>query len=328
MEYELKVRILARREVRQLLEVKDVINTVEDTFLELGKGKVFHPVKEPMWLNEAKTNMLLAMPAFIQDKKLAGVKWVSMFKDQKPGFPTCAGTLLVLSSSENGQPYAILEATDITTMRTAGGHGAVAAKYLAKKDSKTLAVIGCGEEAKAGIDALLTLFSLKEIKVFDINNIAMQRLKDYLGKRADVVFAQTSEEAVKNADIVLIVTTSRKPVVMFEWLAKGCTVLGLYSFYDLDPSCSKKADKWVLGSKKTDNHQIVFDPLLKKFNLSMDDVYADLGEIVCGAEKGRENNDEIIVYTCLGMGALDTAVGETIYRRAIEKRVGTVIDLS
>jgi len=328
MAYELKVRMLARREVRQLLNVKDVLKTVEETFKVMGEGKVFHPVKEPMWLNEAKTNMLLAMPAFIQDKKLAGVKWVSMFKEQEPGFPTCAGTLLVLSSSENGQPYAILEATDITAMRTAGGHGAVAAKYLAKKYSKTLSIIGCGEEAKAGVDALLSLFSLNKIEIFDINKTAMQTLKDYIDKKSNVVFAQTPEEAVKNSDIVLIVTTSRKPVVMFEWLPKGCTVLGLYSFYDLDPSCSKKADKWVLGSKNTDNHQIVFDPLLKEHNLSMDDVYADLGEIVCGKAKGRENDDEIIVFSCLGMGALDTAVGETLYKRAVEQNVGTVIDLS
>lgn len=327
-EYEIKVRMLARREVRQLLHVQDVLETVEETFRAMGEGKVFHPVKEPMWLNEAKTNMLIAMPAFLQDKKIAGVKWVNMFKEQMPGYPTCGGTLLTLNSAENGHPYAILEATDITTMRTAGGHGAIAAKYLAKKDSSTLAIIGCGEEAKAGIDSLLTLFPLRDIRVFDLSAAVMQAFREHVGGKARVVFAANAQDAVKEADIVLMVTTSRKPVVMFEWLPKGCVVLGLYSFYDLDPGCAKKAGKWVLGSRHTDNHQIVFDPLLKEHNLSMSDVYADLGEIVCGKAKGRENNDEIIVYTCLGMGALDTAVGEAVYRRAVGQNVGSIVDLT
>ena len=326
--HELKIRVLARREVKQLVNVKDVLEVVEETFQALGEGKIFHPVKEPMWLNEKRTNMILAMPALVQSKKLAGVKWVSMLKDQMPGYPTCGGTLLTLSNTDNGQPYAILEATDITTMRTAGGHGAIAAKYLAKKDSKNLTIIGCGEEAKAGIDGLLSLFALEEIQVFDLNPLAMQAFKDYVGDRAKVIFANDAKSAVENADILLMVTTARKPVVMFEWIPRGCTVLGLYSFYDLDPTCSKKADKWVLGSKYTDNHQIVFDPLLEEHKLSMDDVYADLAEIVTGKAAARESDDEIIVFTCLGMGALDTAVGEVIYRRAVEQDVGTVIDFT
>ena len=328
MDYSLNVRILSGKEVAGLLDIQDVMDVVEETFCALGRGAVFHPVKEPMWLNDNKTNMLIAMPAFLSERKLAGVKWVNMFKEQQPGFPTVGGTILVLNSSENGQPYAIMEATPITTMRTAGGHGAIAAKYLAKKNSKRLSIIGCGNEARSGVDALLRLFSLNEILVYDLSTSAMQNFGDYVGDRCVVKKCSSAKEAVSECDIVFTVTTSRKPVVMFDWLKKGCTVLGMYSLYDLDPACAKRADKWVLGSKFTDNHQIVFDPLLKDHELSMDNVYADLCEIVTGKLPARESDEEIIVFTCLGMGALDTAVGEIVYKRAVEKGIGTVLNLA
>jgi ornithine cyclodeaminase/alanine dehydrogenase-like protein (mu-crystallin family) len=320
--------MISGRDVKKLLTVEDVLKAVEETFIGLKNNNVYHPIKDPMWLNDSKTNMLLAMPAFLKDKKLAGVKWVNMFKEQQPGYPTVGGTLLTLNHSENGSPYAIMEATTITTMRTAGGHGAIAAKYLAKKDSRILAIIGCGEEAKAGADALLRLFALEAVQVFDIRREAMEEFKGYVSQRIQTIICKSAQEAVLNADIVMTVTTSRKPVVMFEWLPRGCTVLGLYSLYDFDPTGAKKSDKWVLGSKQTDKHQIIFDPLLKEHRLSMEDVYADLGEIITGCLPARENDQEIILYSCLGMGALDAAVGQIVYERAVEQNIGTVIDLT
>lgn len=328
MEYAVKLRILSGKEVRSLMTVGDVLDAVEDVFFGLGDGSVRHPVKEPLWLNEEKTNMLLAMPAFIAKQNLVGVKWVNMFKDQMPGYPTCGGTILILNDSATGQPYAMMEATAITTMRTAGGHGAIAAKYLAKKESKIAAIIGCGHEGKAGADALLHLFPLDEIRVFDLSADAMAAFSEHVDSRATVTCCTSAQEAVSTADIVMTVTTSRRPVVMFEWLPKGCTVIGLYSLYDLDPSASKKADKWILGSSLSDNHQIVFDPILAEHALSMDDVYGDMGEIVTQQKPGRENDDEIIVYSCLGMGAFDTAVGQIVYRRAVERNIGVELDLT
>jgi ornithine cyclodeaminase/alanine dehydrogenase-like protein (mu-crystallin family) len=319
---------LSGSEVRGLLNVRDVLRAVENTFRDIGKGAVFHPAKEPIWLNDNRTNMIMAMPAYLKGQGLASVKWVSMFKEQLPGYPTCGGTILILNSAENGQPYAILEATLITAMRTAGGHGAIAAKYLAKRDSSVLAVIGCGEEGRAGVDALLELFPLEQVYACDISDEAVNAFERHVGNRATVVRRTNAEKAVRGSDIVLMATTSRKPLVLFDWLPKGCTVLGLYSFYDLEPICSKRADKWVLGSKFTDGKQIVGDPLLEEHGLSMDNVYADLGEIVTGQVPGRENESEIIVYSCLGMGALDAAVGETVYRGAVEKGIGTILDLA
>ncbi|SHJ79797.1 ornithine cyclodeaminase family protein [Hespellia stercorisuis] len=328
MKYPIQVRMISKTEVEELITPQDVLEAVNETFIALGKKEIFHPVKEGIWSGKENANLLIAMPAHLKNKKIVGMKWVNMYTFQQQGIPSSYGNILILSKEENGQPYAIVEATAITTMRTAGGHGVVAAQYLAKKSSQVLSVIGCGEEAKAGIKSFLYAFpDLKELRVFDINPKAMAAVKETYGDRILVTTCESAQEAVSPADIVLLVTTARKPVVMFEWLKKGCFVSGLYSFNDLDPECSRKADKWYLGSKDTDYHQIVKAPQLAQYNLSMDDVTGDLGEVATGNCAGRENDDEIIVYTHMGMGALDVAVGDIVYRRAVEKNMGQLINL-
>lgn len=325
----INVRVISKSEVEKLVTPKEVIEVVDETFLELGNGQIFHPIKEPMWMGKENANMLLAMPAHLRNKKIVGMKWVNLFTFQQEGLPSSYGNILLLSHEENGQPYAIIEATPITTMRTAGGHGVVAAKYLAKRNSKILSVVGCGAEGLAGIRGFLEAFpELEELRVCDRNPVALENVKTEFGDRIRITAFADAKEAVEPADIVLLVTTARKPVVMFEWLKKGAFVSGLYSFNDLDPECSRKADKWYLGSKDTDYHQIIRAPQLAAYNLSMDNVTGDLGEVAAGKCAGRENDDEIIIYTHMGMGALDVAVGDLIYRRAEEQNIGRMIDLS
>ena len=329
MSYPINVRMISKDEVEKLVSPADVLEAVDATFKALGRGEIFHPVKEPMWMGKENANMLIAMPAHLKDKKIVGMKWVNMFTYQQEGIPSSYGNLLILSHEENGQPYAIIEATSITTMRTAGGHGVVAAQYLAKKSSKVLAVVGCGAEGMAGIRSFLYAFpGLEELRLCDKNPEALERVKQEFGGKIKITVGKDARDAVEPADIVLLVTTARKPLVMYEWLKKGCFVSGLYSFNDLDPECSRKADKWYLGSRDTDYHQIIKAPNLAQYTLSMDEVTGDLGEVAAGKCPGRENDDEIIVYTHMGMGALDVAVGDIIYRRAKEQNIGTVIDLS
>ncbi len=325
----INVRIISKSEVESLLTPEDVIHAVQETFKALGEGQINHPVKEPMWMGEHNDNMLLAMPAHVKNKKVVGVKWVNMFAHQQEGIPSSYGNILILNHEENGQPYALMEASPITYMRTAGGHAVVAAQYLARKDSKVLAIIGCGEEGKAGARGFLAAFpGLKELRLCDTNPAALERMKEEFGNCVQVTFCANAQEAVETADMVLIVTTARVPLVKYAWLKQGSFVAGLHAFYDMDPDISQKADKWFFGSKETDFHQIIEAPFFKDFGLSMERVTGDLGEVATGQISGRENDDEIILYTHMGMGALDIMVGNMVYQRAIEQGIGKVIDLS
>ena len=318
------IRLITKEQVESLVTPVEVVDAVVDCFRALGEGKLVHPAKDPLWTNEAKTNMLLAMPAYRRDIGVAGVKWVSMYEDQKPGVPSSWGNLLILNDGETGVPYAVMDATAITTMRTAGGHGVAAARYLARKDSKTLAVIGCGVGGQAGIRSFLDNFpGLGGLRLCDLNPERIREVQARFEARARVVPCENARAAVEEADIVLLVTTSRKPLVKAEWLPRGCFVAGLYAFHDLDPEVSRRADKWVLGNRTSDVHFVINDPLFAEYGLRYEQVYADLGEIVTGKRPGRENDEEIILFSHMGMGSLDLTVGELVYRRAVEKQVGT-----
>ena len=116
MSYPINVRVISKSEVESLVTPEDVIEAVDETFKAMGNGQIYHPVKEPMWMGKENANMLLAMPAHVKDKKIVGVKWVNMFTFQEEGIPSSYGNILLLSREENGQPYAVIEATSITTM--------------------------------------------------------------------------------------------------------------------------------------------------------------------------------------------------------------------
>ena len=326
MKTETNIRVLTGEDVEKLLTPRDVLDAVEKTFLAMGEGKIFHPLKEVMWLNQQKSNMLLAMPAHLKDRGIAGVKWVYSHREQQPGYPTTGGILL-LSRAENGQTYAMIEATGITTMRTAGGHSVIAAKYLAKKDSRTIAFIGCGQQAVAGVRGFLEQFpGLKTLNVYDAYPPALERMERLFGARLEVVRCARPRDAVEGADIVVCASTSKEPLVYAGWLPKGCFVAGVSSFFDLDTDLSRKADKWVLGCADSDRRQIVDNPIFEG-GLSMENVYCDLGEVVSGRRPGRENDEEIILFSHMGVGSLDIAVGQIAYERAVEQNVGKLLSL-
>lgn len=322
---EKEVLFLNDEEVKRLLSREDVLNCVENTFKSLGNGRIRHPKKEPLWLDDTCDNMLLAMPGWLMDKNVAGVKWVNMYFNQIPGLPASLGNLIVLNHADCGVPYALIEASSITTMRTGGGHAIIAAKYLAKKDPKVLTVIGCGEEGQSAVRSALLQFNLEKVKLCDLSEKVLEKCREEFGTQATVETFTKISDAVKGSDIVILATTCKK-VLFTETMAEpGMTVIGLNAFYDLDFAFASGKYRWFLGNKESDQVQIIEDPDLSHCGLAMENVTGDLGEVVTGKVAGRKNEDEIIVYTHMGMGSLDLACADLAYQRANEKSMGQIL---
>ena len=335
MGQQLEVLVLTKGEVEKLISRKDVIEAVETAYRALGtKGQLFQPQKEPIFVDAPDSkNFLMPMPSYVKSIGVAGIKWGSLYAAPKPGAPAASGAIIVLNDPETGMPYTIMDGLLITNMRTAGGHAAVAAKYLAKKNSKTMAIIGCGVEARTGLPAFNDQFPLESVKIYDIKPEAMSAYQQEMSKEvsAHIIPSKTAEEAVEGTDIILMATLSRTPVVFEPWVPKGCFVAALTRFLDLDYKLSEKADKWVLGDKKSDGHLIVdrhkWSDHALGVEVSWDNVYADMGEIITGAKPGRENDQERILYTHMGMGAHDVALAQIVYTRAVERGIGTKVRL-
>ena len=160
--------LLNEENVRDLLTPKDAIAAAEDTFLHIGTGEITVGQMALMYADDEQKNNFHSMPAILHHRHYAGVKWIDTYGAPMPGYPFSHGNLLILSDTRTGSPVALVGATAITTMRTAGGHGVVQAKYLSNPEPEVLTVIGCGAQAKAGMRGFLAQFpTLKQIRLFN-----------------------------------------------------------------------------------------------------------------------------------------------------------------
>ncbi len=320
------VRFLSEKNVLSLLTPADAIAAVEDTFLHIGLGDVTLGDIALLHVDAARRNNFHSMPAVLHHKGVGGVKWIPTYSNPLPGYPFSHGNLVILSDAATGWPLAVVGASNITTMRTAGGHGVVQAKYLCKKNPKVLSVFGCGAQAKAGIRGFLTQFpTLQTIRLFSRSRQPMERLQQELNGQVDVVLCDAPSAALEGSELVLMASGARQPLVTAEDLRPGMTIVGMEGFRDLDPRITKAADKWYLGHRKADSRILESPVLNPNKQLDAADIYADLTEVLTGKIAGRESDEEIIVSTHMGLGAHDVSCAELIYRRAVERGVGQTL---
>lgn len=324
-----EVLFLSKQDVDAIITYEDVVQAVEAAFRADGNGMMVIPSKEIMEVQPGTANALFAMPGLLQDIGVAGVKWTGFYPQSPDGLPTLWGLVLLLSHIRNGQPFAILDATTITAMRTSGGHAVVAAKYLARKDAETLGVLGFGAQAQSGIRSFDAHFPLKRILVHARSKPHFEQVAEAMesGLRAKLAWAESPEALAKQSDILLCATTSETPLVMAQWVPKGCFVAAMYAFNDLDPALSATADKWVLGHADSDRIEILDEPAFRG-KLDPAGVYGTLGEIVAGRKPGRQTDDERIVFTHMGMGSLDIAVGNHLVEKARRLGLGKTLRLT
>lgn len=320
-----KVLFLSKQEVDGLLTHPETAAAVERVFLADGLGQVRIPPKEVMPMGGK--NALFAMPGCDYALGVAGVKWTNFYPGHPRGLPTCWSHVLVLSRVEDGQPYAILDATGITARRTAAGHGVVAAKYLARPEPRVLGIVGCGVQGCAAMQAFPLAFPLECIKVF-ASPRSLARARSVLESCAVPVRPVSSMEALaEGCDIILTATTSETPLLRAGLVPEGCFVDAMYAFHDVDPALSRTADKWVLGQWDADRPEILEDPDTAGA-VDARDVYGTLGEIVCGKKPGRRRPEERIVFTHMGMAALDIAVADLAVQKARAQGVGQLLQLN
>ena len=320
-----KILYLSRKDVEAVnLPMADIIQALEKMFREKGAGRVEMPPKPG--IHTRPDAFIHAMPAYIPSMESAGVKWVSGYPaNQQKGLPYITG-LLILNDADNGIPLAVMDCSWITAMRT-GAATAVSAKYFARKDSTTVGICACGVQGRSNLEALSCVFKIKKVKAFDLYPEVAQKyakeMQQKLGLEIEVV--QSTEEAVKGQDIVVTsgpILKHPKPVVPAGWLKKG----GFASLVDFDSYFSGKAIQEADKLSTDDIAQMDYYRTVGYFK-ETPQPYADLGEVVAGKKKGRENEDECCIAINLGIALDDMAVAPLIYKKAKEKGIGTELPL-
>lgn len=320
----LKILILSQNDIAQLADGKTAIRAVEEAFREMGLGHAKMPAKVYLNLPEYSGDFR-AMPAYLSVAGKCSLKWVSVYPENpRRGLPAVMA-LIILSDPKTGLPLCVMDGTRITALRT-GAAGGVAAKYLARKDSHVVGLVGAGVQARFQLNALQALFRIRKVNVFDTRVASVEVFCKEM-KRAPFTVRVCSgiKECVRGCDIVVTTTPSRQPLVKFEWLKPGVHVNAIGADNrgkeELDPRILSKA-KVVVDSWEQASHSGEINVPVAKGLFRRQDVYAELGTIVARKKRGRTSPNEITVFDSTGLAIQDLALASLIYRRALYRNAG------
>lgn len=306
------------------LGMADIIQVLEDAFREKEEGRAEIPPK--IGVHPGRDSFANAMPAYIPKLHAMGCKWVSTFpENRRTGLPNITG-LIILNDPETGMPICVMDGVWITAKRT-GAATALAARYLARPDSETVGILGCGVQGRSNLEALSVLFPIKRVVAYDAKQENAQRYVDEARQRYtfDAVVAQEAREAVSGCD--LIVTAGpilREPHAAIQrgWMDRGAFA----SLVDYDSywhgQALQECDKFCTD----DTAQFERYRSLGYFRHAPS-VYADLGQLAAGKKAGRETPEERTMACNLGLALDDMATAIVIYQRAIERKIGAWLSL-
>jgi alanine dehydrogenase len=319
--------LLKQSEIKELISMKEVVESVETAFKAYAERNVQMPAKEYLFFQEGD---LRIMPCYVRSSEEAGVKCVNVHP-QNPlehQLPTVMA-VIELVNPETGFPMAVMDGTLVTDLRTGAAAG-VATKYLSRPDSETIGIIGAGRQACTQLMALNEVMDIQKAKVFcrtcsTRTNFAKTATETY-GFPVEAV--ETAEEAVKNVDVVVTTTPSRKPLIKAEWISPGTHINAMGadapSKQELETRLLLKSkiiiDSWDQASHSGEINVPVSQNVLKR-----KDIHAKLGDVVIGKETGREGN-EITIFDSTGLAVQDVVTAGLIYRRAREQGIGTDFD--
>jgi len=312
-----EVLLLGRSEVEEFLNMEEALKAVEHAFKLEAEGKTIMPPKLYLDLPEYQGDFR-AMPAYIDGS--AGVKWVSVYPNNWSQNLPSVTAIVILCDPNTGCPLAIMDGTYITSMRT-GAAGGVAVKYLARRDSSVIGLIGAGTQAKTQLLAINEVLPrIEDVKVFDQYRDASLRYAKEMGAKLKMNIrpVETIEEATK-ADIVVTTTPSRKLIVKKHYIRPGTHINAIGADakgkQELETGLLRGA-KIVVDDIEQASHSGEINVPLSEGVIKVEDVYGTLGEVVANIKKGRENDEEITIFDSTGLAIQDIICAKLVCDRA------------
>ena len=322
--------LLSREDIKKVFSIKDAIEADKKAFQLVVDGKCDSPLRTNIQAPKYD-GCFLFMPAYVEEMDTASVKIVNIFPHNiDNGIPSSPAQVLLIDG-KTGVVISVLDGTYVTQLRTGAASGA-AFDVLAKKDCRIGALIGTGGQAATQLEAMIAARKLEEVRVFDLNyertaafaERMQEELKDY-GTR--IVAVKSSEEAIDDADLLITVTPSSKPVFDGTKIKKGCTIscVGAYQHHmqEMDPAILPRASKIYFDSEEavlSESGDILIP--LEEGIITKDDFTGDLGNVIKGELVGRENDDEIFVFETVGVATQDLVAAREIYDKAVAAGVG------
>ncbi|MDK2891103.1 MAG: alanine dehydrogenase [Methanoculleus sp.] len=288
-----------------------VNSAIEAAFAEHGRGNVQMPPK--VYVTFVESGDFRTMPAYLPALGIAGVKIVNVHPHNRArGLPTVMA-LTVIIDVETGTPKAIINATELTAMRT-GAAGAVAARYLApRQPSVTLGVVGAGRQAEAQVEATAAALTIEEIRVWSRTEKSAEA---FAARYSEYNARSVSIERACDCDVLTTTTPSTKPVVMADWVREGTHINAIGADapgkQELDPALLLKAEVFIDDPRQAIHSGEINVPIsIGQYNPAR--IAGTLGEVVTG-KKGRSSSDAITIFDSTGLAIQDLAIAALVLR--------------
>jgi len=323
--------VLSEQQVQSLIDIDELIVALEQAHVQYSTGKAVMPVRLVVPLPQIQ-GRITSMPGFLIQDKALGMKVVTYFQDNpKNNLPAILATIM-LFSAESGKMVAAMDGGYITAIRTACA-SAMATKALANTQTKVLGILGAGVQARAHIQALTHVRQFAKIKLYSPSGTSATAVKKELESQIQVTIevAKGAEATVRDADLLVTVTTAKEPILKSDWLKSGAHINAVGShrpdLREIDGSTLARA-KIIVDARDAIMAECGDILLaLKEKSIAENAIHAEIGEVLAGTKAGRQSVDEITLYKSVRIAIQDVAAAHLVYRNSLERRIGTEVEI-
>lgn len=327
----LKILFLSKEDVDQLnLGLAEVMDAVEQGLKAHGEKKVIMPSKDHLALAYPE-KLFNILKGYVEPVHTAGVKVIGDFHGNYRHNLPSELALITLYDPETGAPFAIVDGTLITWMRT-GAVTAIGAKHLANGRPHVLGHIGARGTAWYNIPMLDLLFDFQEIRVTSRRPESRERFAAALSARLGkpITVTETARDAVRDADIIVDASRLLEPQILVydRWVKPGALIQPYGAVLSVERTLPFTVDKMVVDdwNQCQQSQYGQFAGLIQAGELRAEHIYGEIGEIVAGLKPGRESPDERILFWHKGFAVSDIMLGRLAYEKAKKMGIGTWLD--
>lgn len=323
-------------EVKSVINMKDVVESVDRTFKGLAEGTVINPTKVTLDLGESAPyppydGFFNAMPAYIGYQDVAGIKWVGgiLGERKKAGLPFICGMIL-LANPRLGTFKAVMDGAYITNLRT-GAQTAVALRHIFKnRKSLRIGLYGAGMQGHTQTEAISKVFDIEKLYVYDVYRPAAEKFKaDMAGcVTGEIILCEDPKGPTEDVDAIITVTQAKDGFLKAAWIKPGTVVFPMGSYKETEDEVILQSDAIVVDHVGQALHRGALKALADEGKLTPDSITTTIGDLALGTYDLGDVSDKRILCLPIGTGAMDVAVAEIAYQRMVEKGMGTDFNIT
>ncbi|WP_329629317.1 ornithine cyclodeaminase family protein [Sphingopyxis sp.] len=310
--------LIGAEELGGLVTIEAAMPAIEQAMRDLSQDEYIAPQRWTMALD--RTAKMGFMPGALPSVGQFGIKVLSLFDAASRGdLPSHQGVMLLFDMND-GRPLCALDAAALTSLRTAAAT-AIATRALARPDSETLAIIGCGDLAQPHLAAMKSILPLRRVFIWNRTRERAEWFAEHHGKDMDVILCDTPADTVRDADVVCTLTSARAPILSGEDFRPGqhINLVGssVAEAREVDGATIARSRYFVDSRSHALSQAGELRDAIERGLLGEDHISGEIGEVLTGRVGGRQNAEETTIYKSLGHVVQDLAVANLAYTAAI-----------